>query len=80
MYPGRQDLNVNRSCRQLDRRQAPCRPLGERQAPIFKNFSIRHIFLNFFLNIKMKKALPSMEQPVYRLCVSKRIEGKNRSK
>ena len=53
MRPGRQDLNVNffifRSYHQLD----------GRQAPIFLNFPIRHIFFwNFvFLNIKMKKSL-----------------------
>ena len=51
MHPGRQDLNVIfftfRSYRQLD----------GRQAPIFENFPIRHIFLKFyFFNIKMKKA------------------------
>ena len=60
MRPGRHDLNVNfftfRSCRPLDGRHAPYRPLGGRQTPIFENFPIRHIFLKFcFFNIKMKK-------------------------
>ena len=50
MHPGRQDLNVNfftfRACRQLD----------GRQAPIFKNFPIRHIFLkSCFFKYKNKK-------------------------
>ena len=61
MRPGRQDLNVNfftfRSCRQLDGRQAP-----RRQAPIFENFPIRHIFLKFcFFKYKNeKKKLPGL--------------------
>ena len=33
-----------------------CRPLGGRQAPIFENFPIWHIFLNFF-KYKNEKAL-----------------------
>ena len=34
-----------------------CRQLDGRQAPIFENFPIRHIFLKFyFFNIKMKKS------------------------
>ena len=57
MRPGRQDLNVIflkfRSCRQL----APCRPLRGRQAPIFENFPIRHIFLKFcFFKYKNEKS------------------------
>ena len=47
-----------RSCRQLDGRHAPCRPVGGRQTPIIENFSYSaYIFeILFFLNIKMKKA------------------------
>ena len=63
MRPGRQDLNVIfftfRLCRQLDGRQPPCRPLGGRPSPIFENFSIRHIFLNFF-KYKNEKKTPKM--------------------
>ena len=64
IHPGRQDLNVNfflhlGPVAHWMGRQAPCRPLRGRQAPIFENFPIRRIFLKFcfFLNIKIKKAL-----------------------
>ena len=66
MLPVRQDLNVIfftfRSCRPLDGRQTPCR-----QAPIFENFPIRHIFLKFcFFYIKMKK----VPFPLFRFCLA----------
>jgi hypothetical protein len=65
MRSGHQDLNIIfftfRSCRP---RQAPCRPLRERQAPIFENFSIRHIFLKFcFFKYKNKKSAPGCPLP-----------------
>ena len=61
MHPERQDLNIiflhlGPVANWMGDRGA-CRPLGERQAPIFENFPIRHIFLKFyFFNIKMKKS------------------------
>ena len=60
---GRQELNV----RQLDGRHGPRRPLG-RQAPIFKNFLIRHIFLKFcffkYKNEKGANLVPACMKPL----------------
>ena len=59
MRPGHQDINVNfllhlgHVAHMGDRHLSTIRG---RQAPIFENFPIRHIFLKFcFFNIKMKK-------------------------
>jgi len=62
MRPKRQDLNISfftfRSCRQLDGRHAPCRPLGGATGTHFWKFPYSaYIFeILFFFNIKMKKA------------------------
>ena len=66
MRPERQDLNVNfftfRFYRQLD----------GRQAPIFKNFPIQHIFLKFcFLKYKNKKSARNRATMLRPICSSR---------
>ena len=60
MRPRRQDLNVIfftfMSCRQLDGRQAPCRPLGGDSHPFFKFPYSTYIFeILFFFKYKNEK-------------------------
>ena len=77
MRPRRQNLNVNF----FTFRSSPYRSLGGRQAPIFENFPIRHIFLKFcffkYKNERWRSQRPTLKRPVGRfhsLSPSRKLE------